>query len=109
MPLSTSDKLYLTFFCLFIPAIALVDLVPFYPPSLVPAPVMALHEFYLDTFNDQLMIKSPPWFVTFALIEACYNFPAAIWLVFAILRRVFHPIPSHLIPSLKKINNKIVK
>jgi hypothetical protein len=46
-----------------------------------------LHKFYIDIFNDQLVIKSPPWFATFAWIEAFYNLPVAVWLVFAILRR----------------------
>ncbi|CUS14792.1 unnamed protein product [Tuber aestivum] len=86
MGYSTVDKLYLAFFAMFIPAMAFVDLIPIWPRAIVPAPLWALHEFYLDNFNDQLVIKFPTWFSVFIFFEACYNLPVAIWIFLGIRR-----------------------
>jgi len=86
MGYSTADKLYLAFFAMFIPMMAFVDLIPIWPRAIIPAPLWALHTFYLENFNDQLAIKSPTWFSVFLFFEAFYNLPAAIWIFLGIRR-----------------------
>lgn len=86
MGYSTADKLYLAFFAMFIPMMAFVDLIPIWPRAIIPAPLWALHKFYLENFNDQLAIKSPTWFSVFLFFEAFYNLPAAIWIFLGIRR-----------------------
>jgi hypothetical protein len=57
---------------------------------------MALHKYYLATYNDQLAISRPHWFHFFALIEAVYQFPVTVWTAWA-LRNKNPKAPAHLL------------
>jgi len=72
------------------------DAIPLYPPSLVPAPLLSIHEWYNSFFNDQLMISQPPWFRLFSLIELFYQLPVVIWGVQALATKS-PKAPAHLL------------
>ncbi|KAF9462522.1 transmembrane protein 6/97 [Collybia nuda] len=78
------DKFYILFLMSFIPTIVFVDCIAIYPASIVPGPLLSLHEFYKATFNDQLVINQPPWFRLFSLVEFLYQLPVAVWAVWAL-------------------------
>jgi len=90
------DKLYMLFLMSYILAIVFLDALPFYPPSLVPAPLLSTRDWYKTYFNDQLVITQPPWFRFFALAEFLYELPVAIWGIWALSTKS-PKAPAHLL------------
>lgn len=69
-----------------------MDLVPLWPKSILPNLLKNNHEWYLATFNDQLVIKFEPWFTCFVVIEALYQLPMTVWFLFALAKGMFQLI-----------------
>ncbi|KAK2000489.1 hypothetical protein LX36DRAFT_709353 [Colletotrichum falcatum] len=86
------DNAYLVISSIQLSAILLVDLVPFYPPSLYADPSSPLHflqllrDFYISTYNDPYFVTPhdglPSWFRLFTKIEMFYQLPMAAWMVY---------------------------
>ena len=49
-----------------------------YPRELVPEPLLALNAFYVETFNDALILTRPAWFRFFSEVELWYQLPMAV-------------------------------
>ncbi|KAJ7781884.1 transmembrane protein 6/97 [Mycena maculata] len=76
------DLVYFIFFTIHIFASLSIDFQPLYPPSLVPAPLRQLAEWYLRTSNDPLLKgafgrgEDPlVWFKSFVFLELFFQFP----------------------------------
>ncbi|KAF6827568.1 hypothetical protein CPLU01_09037 [Colletotrichum plurivorum] len=96
-PKNWRDRAYLAISVIQLSAILLVDLVPFYPPSLYATPSSPLHflqqlrNFYIATYNDPFFTAShdalPSWFKLFTYIEMGYQLPMAAWMIYRFSRR----------------------
>lgn len=72
-----------------------MDLIPLWPKAVLPKVLKDNHTWYLNTFNDQLMIKFEPWFAAFVVFEALYQLPMSIWFLFALPKSMTPPpLPS---------------
>jgi EXPERA (EXPanded EBP superfamily) len=66
--------------------LTVVDLTPFYPAAIKPSFLTAIQTHYINTYKDRFFIDPPPFFTTFAALEAVYSLPLSVWAVRAILR-----------------------
>jgi hypothetical protein len=81
------DLVYSIWFGLHLMIMFCVDLVPLYPNSLQPAPLLALRSWYISTYKDPFFVPVPPaWFTAFAWMEALYHVPLSVWAVGALRR-----------------------
>ncbi|EPT01234.1 hypothetical protein FOMPIDRAFT_1161861 [Fomitopsis schrenkii] len=80
------DLIYFSFFFMHTFATVVVDLQAIYPPHLIPAPMKAIIDYYLTTYNDPLIggvmgffgpakAESFSWFRTFVIMEAWWQLP----------------------------------
>ena len=63
-----------------------VDLYPLYPPSIRPAFLDQIRDFYIDTYQDKFFIDPPGWFRAYVVMEAVYHVPLSIWAIGALMR-----------------------
>ncbi|KAF2098737.1 hypothetical protein NA57DRAFT_75976 [Rhizodiscina lignyota] len=80
------DIVYLIFFIIHIPIIFAVDAYPLYPPSIRPAWMDEIRNFYITTYRDQFFISPPAWFNAYLWMEILYHVPVSVWAIGAILR-----------------------
>ena len=80
------DLLYLVFFIIHIPVIIFIDIVPFYPEQWVPSVSVTLREYYVSTYRDRFFITPPPWFKSYAVLEAVYHLPISLWMLGALVQ-----------------------
>lgn len=66
-----------------------MDLIPLWPKAILPTILAQNHAWYLNTFNDQLIIKFEPWFASFFAIEAFYQLPMTLWFLFALPKGMY--------------------
>jgi hypothetical protein len=71
--------------------VTVVDLQPIYPPSLIPAWMTGITDFYVNTYHDQFFIKSPPFFDFFLYTELFIQIPTEIWAIAALRRSMPRP------------------
>ncbi|RDB30676.1 hypothetical protein Hypma_005981 [Hypsizygus marmoreus] len=89
------DNFYTLFLMSFAPTI-IFDCISLYPRSIVPSALLSVHEWYKVFFNDQLVITQPTWFRAFTLIEGIYEFPLALWGIWA-LKSQSPEVPARLL------------
>ena len=63
-----------------------MDLVPLYPPSLVPQALLQLRAWYIEGFSDPLFTAPPTFFQWYIVAEAVYHLPLSVWAIPALLR-----------------------
>lgn len=56
-----------------------MDLQAIYPPHLVPDVLTSIKDFYINTYQDQFYVQTPPFFKLFLWIELLYQVPVMIW------------------------------
>ncbi|KAL0933431.1 uncharacterized protein CTRU02_212394 [Colletotrichum truncatum] len=91
------DSAYLIVSIIQLTAMLLMDLVPFYPPSLYTTPASPLHflqllrDFYISTYNDPFFVAPhaglPSWYKLFTYLETFYQLPMTIWMIHRFSRR----------------------
>ncbi|KAF9872383.1 hypothetical protein CkaCkLH20_10210 [Colletotrichum karsti] len=96
-PKTWRDNAYLAVSVIQLLAMLLVDLVPFYPPSLYALPTSPLHflqllrDFYISTYNDPFFVAShdalPSWYKLFTYLEMFFQLPMAVWMTYRFSRR----------------------
>jgi hypothetical protein len=60
---------------------------PLYPPSMIPAWMLSITEFYINKYNDLFFIGTPPpFFEFFMYTEMFVQVPVMIWGIPALLR-----------------------
>jgi len=77
-------------------ASAVFDCLSLYPPQIVPERLLSLQSWYKDYYNDQLVIRQPPWFRFFSLVEALYQLPISVWSIWALTTKS-PKAPTHLL------------
>ena len=76
--------------------VTVVDLQPIYPPSLIPAWMTGITDFYVNTYHDQFFVNTPPFFNFFLYTELFIQIPTEIWAIGALRRSMPRPFsPSH--------------
>ncbi|CAD6499216.1 BgTH12-04868 [Blumeria graminis f. sp. triticale] len=73
------DLLYFIHFSSALPLMLLVDLQVIYPPIIVPAFMIDLKAFYVETFDDRFFRTPPPFFQLFVWLEILYQAPVIAW------------------------------
>ena len=66
-----------------------VDLVPLYPSSFRPAVLLALREWYINTYRDKFFVDPPAWFAAYIGMEALYHVPLSAWAIGGLIRGEF--------------------
>ncbi|TQS32513.1 hypothetical protein Golomagni_07167 [Golovinomyces magnicellulatus] len=59
--------------------VVVIDLQVIYDPSLVPAFLKKAKDFYVERYNDQFFINSPPFFKLFVWSEVFVQAPVMLW------------------------------
>lgn len=90
------DLLYLIFFTIHIPVILLIDIVPFYPEAWAPSASVTIRKYYISTYRDRFFIDPPPWFKTYAVLEAIYHLPISLWMLGALVQGWYKPLRTML-------------
>ena len=87
-PLSSRpvDAVYTVWFAVHLVIIFCVDLTVLYPTWLKPAPLIALREWQVATYNDRFFIHPPAWFLSLVWMEALYHVPISIWAIGALVK-----------------------
>jgi hypothetical protein len=67
-----------------------VDLQALYPPSIVPTFMKNIKTFYVETYNDQFFIETPPFFEFFMWTEVFLQGPVMLWSLGGLLRGEAH-------------------
>lgn len=80
------DTAYVVWFVLHLAIMFCVDLVPLYPKSLQPAPLLQMRKWYISTYHDRFFINPPAWFTSYAWMEAFYHVPISIWAIYALIQ-----------------------
>ncbi|CRK29712.1 hypothetical protein BN1723_003589 [Verticillium longisporum] len=85
------DYVYMIIFGIQLIAILLVDLPPFYPPTMgnsegSPLRILfRLRQYYIDAYNDRYFVtphdELPSWFLLFTYLEIAYQLPMVFWML----------------------------
>ena len=75
---------------------AVIDLVPFYPKTLVPPISQTIREFYITTYRDRFFIEPSNWFKVYIGLEGLYHLPITLWMLQA-LPKDDPMLPLHLL------------
>ncbi|OJD24151.1 hypothetical protein ACJ73_04486 [Blastomyces percursus] len=91
------DILYVVFLSTTVFLAFAIDFVPFYPAGLFPQWATAVHDFYVNNYNDPLYVKDPPFFQLFVAIEVLYSVPLSLWAIRGLIQDN-RMLPLYLLP-----------
>jgi len=69
--------------------VIVVDVQPVYPPSLIPAWMSGISDFYVTTYHDKFFIEKPPFFEFWLWTELLIQIPVEIWAIGGLLRSTY--------------------
>ena len=76
--------------------VTVIDLVPFYPKTLVPRFSQTIRDFYITSYRDRFFIEPSNWFKMYIALEGLYHLPITLWMLQA-LPKDDPMLPLHLL------------
>lgn len=92
------DLFILVFFSLHLFFVTCVDCLDLWPESVTSSPYIpffavgrVLRDFYLETYQDKLVLEQPGWFVVFTWCELLFHVPVCVGVVWGLVVGMYPP------------------
>lgn len=99
--LSRKPDLFITiFFSLHLFFVTCVDCLDLWPTWFSSSPYLPffalgryLREFYIETYQDKLVLEQPGWFVVFTWCELLFHVPVCVFVIWGLVKGMYSPTP----------------